>query len=728
MRTRPARRTRLAVLLLAALARAAAGEEIARLKQLSLEELLDVPITAASSLPERPSGAPWSAHVVTEETIRARGYATLIDLLEDVPQFEIQHKASERIWSIVSVRGLFGNERLLILYDGVRITPPTGNLYALSTQFSLRDAKRVEIVVGPMSALYGADAFSGVINIVTKKGGEIGGARLMGGYGLYGTSDVSLSAGAPFLNGAEFSAAAHRYASDEPPMPRLYPGDFAKAPPVPARPYDAGTGSLFVHARLNLGLFEAGYLRMNESHPSAAGVKPEFSLYAEEARFKTNYSNLYAKHSFVSDDERWKFDTQAAYHFYEIDPQSRFINTFSLFRDAHKYAFDRTYDLREQITYWLADEAPLVAGLSYEDHSSLAYSADLDRPFDTGQSADSQGFLYPGSDVVDLNGRPLGIPVDFHYLQYQNLGAFAQLGLKRERVSVALGARFDHNTRYGDAVNPRIGAVFEPIDKLTLKANYGEAFLAPSPFRTHGHFGSFTPTTNGLGQITGLQSFFFTLPNPGLRPEKLREWDAGASYRFTEAFWGALNGYYAEVTNLIQDDVVSGPGTYKGWPVAAIAGSVNRGFARTYGVTARVDALAHAGRWTFKPNAAYTYSAGSVDGNVLAYSAKHSVQTGVEAGRGKLTLYPRLIYRGRTYNTTKDPSGRLQSSAPYALVNVHVRYADIITKPLRLSSYLGVTNLFDTRYRNAAFTIGTAAFPAIPQDPLRVAGGLELEF
>ncbi len=726
--TRFFRRPGLALLLLTALAGTAAGAEVERLKRLSLEELLDVPITAASSLPERPSGAPWNAHVVTEETIRVRGYATLLELLEDLPQFEIQHNDSEHRRNIVSVRGLFGNERLLILYDGVRVTPPSGDVYALSTQFSLRSAKRVEIVVGPMSALYGPDAFSGVINIVTKTGGEIGGARLMGGIGSYGASDVSASAGAPFLQGAEFSAAAHRYASDEPFLPGYYPGDFASAAPGTARRYDAGTGSLFFHTRLSLDGFEAGYLRMNESHSSATGVKPEFSPYVAEARFQTNDSNFYAKHSIVSDDERWKVDSQAAYHFYEIDPQSRFINTFSLFRDAYKYAYDRTFEFREQATYRFADDAPLVLGLSYEDHASLAYSADLDRPFDPSQSADSQAFLYPGSDVVDLNGRPLGIPVDFHQLQYQNLGSFVQLGLKRERVSVALGARFDHNTRYGDAVNPRIGAVFEPVDKLTLKADYGEAFLAPSPYRTHGHFGSFTPTTNGLGQVTGLRSDFFHLPNAGLRPEKLKEWDAGVSYRFTEGFWATLNGYYAEVTQLIQDNVVSGAGTYKGWPVAVVEGAANRGFARTYGATARIDALALVGRWSFKPNAAYTYSAGSVDGEVLPYSAKHTVQTGVEAGLGRLTVYPRLLYRGRTYSATKDPQGRLQSSAPYALVNLYARYSHIITKPLRLSSHLGVTNLFDQRYRNAAFTAGSVGFPSVPQDPIRVAGGLELEF
>ncbi|MCM2305131.1 MAG: TonB-dependent receptor [Elusimicrobia bacterium] len=725
----PARPRRLPTLaLLWAFSAAASGAEIPRLKKLSLEELLDVPITAASSVQERPSAAPWSARVVTEETIAARGYATLLDLLEELPELEVQRKASERRLNLVSVRGLLGNERLVILYDGVRVTPATGDTYALSSQFSLRGAKRVEIALGPMSALYGADAFSGVINVVTKKGGELDGARLSGGHGQHGTSDASLSAGSTFPAGGELSVTAHRRASDEAHLPGIYPGDYAGAPPVPAPRYEAGTGSLFLNARLNIQRFELGVLRFTESHPSGTGVKPEFTLYGDAQRFRTEHGALYAKHALSSDDDRWTFEAMSSLTTYEIDPKTRFNNRFSLFRDAYKYAYDRTVELHGKVTYRLAEEAPLVAGLVYSDHSSLAYTNDLDHPFDPGQSGPSQGYLFPGSNVVDLNGKALGIPLDFHHLHYENVGVFAQLGLRRGPWNVALGTRFDHNTRYGDSVNPRVGVAVEPAERLTLKANYGEAFLAPAPFRTHGEFGSFSPVTNGLGQVTGLESSFINTANPGLRPEKLRAWDAGACFRFSDGLWASLDGWYTEISNLIQDNVVSGPGTFKGWPVASMATTVNRGFARTYGWTARLDALALAGAWSIKPNASLSYTNGSVDGEVLPYSARHAAQAGVEARLGRLSLYPRVLYRGRTYSATRDPQGGLQSSAPYAVVNAHARMADLVARPFRLSAYLGASNLLDTRYRNAANTVASVGFPASPQDPVRFVGGVEVEF
>lgn len=735
------------------------AQEVERLKQLSLEQLLNVPIEAASTIEQRPSDVPASAYVVTEETIRARGYSTLLDLIEDLPQFEIQHKASETRRNIVTVRGLFGNERLVILYNGIRVTPPSGDIYALGTQFSLRNAKRVEIVVGPMSALYGPDAASAVINVVTKSGSETSDATVQGAYGQYETQDVSVSAGGaldtlpfttvPFLSGAELSVTAHRYASAEPFLPRYYPGDFAWfnnqyqtgsertspfAPPtaltaVPVRPFDAGTNSLFMHAQLKVDDFEAGYVRTSESHPSATGVKPDFSLYVEDAVFQTDYSSLYGKHTYVSEDARWRLASQASYSLYEIDPRSKFLNTFSLYKDAFKYGYDRTLALDERLTLELSEAMPLILGFAYEDHSALAYSADLPRQFDTNQSAVSQGFNYPGSEVADLNGRSLAVPIQFHYLQYQNFGSFAQMQFNQwHGLQATVGARFDHNTRYGDSVNPRVGIVAHPAERLTLKLNYGEAFLAPSTFRSQAHFGTFVPVTNGLGQITGLQSFFFHLPNPDLRPEKLRQWDSDAAVSLTENMRASLNGYYTEATNLIQDDVQTGPGSFAGFPVAQVETAKNIGFARAYGVTARLEALARLGLWTLKPDAAYSYSAGKSAGDVLPYSAKHTIHSGLELSRGKLSLYPRLTYRARSYNRAKDTAGNLQSNAAFVVADVYVRYSDIIVKPFRVSSFLSVTNVTDQRYRNASFTIASVGFPATPQDPIRVVGGLVAEF
>lgn len=738
----------LAVLLLTPVGRPAA-EEIPELRRLSLEELLDVPIVAASGLEERPSDASASAYVVTAETIRRRGYATLLDLLEDLPQFEVARNASETRRNVVTVRGLFGNERVVILYDGIRLTPPSGDIYALNTQFSLRGAKRVEIVVGPMSALYGPDAASAVINIVTNKGGEVQGGSASAAYGQHDTTDASLAAGRALLPGAEVAVTAHRYSSGEPFLPARYPGDFAWfqnqyqagfertspfAPPsavttVPVRPYDAASGSLFLHARLDLKDFELGFLRTTESHSSSTGVKPEFGLYVKDAVFSTNYSSLYAKHGYVSDDGRWSLGTTLAYHVYEIDPRSRYINTFSSYQDAFKYGYDRSLEFDQRLIVKLTEAAPLILGLAFEDHSALPYTSDLSHAFDPSASAVSQGFLYPGSNITDLNGKSLAVPVDFNYVQYQNVGVFAQLQFKKwDWLQATVGARYDHSTLYGDALNPRAGVVVKPAEKLTLKLNYGEAIQAPSTFRSYAHFGSFVPATNGLGQVTGLQSFFFHVPNPDLKPEKLRELEGDAAYVVAADFKLSLNGYYTQTSNLIQDDSPIGPGTFKGWPVASRETSVNRGFTRTYGATARLDYRTDAGAWTLKPNAAYTYSGGSTAGDVLTYSARNTVQGGLEVERGKFSVYPSVIWRGRSYNKAKAPDGSLQSNGAFARVNLFVRYSDIVAKPFRLSAFAGVTNLADTRYTNASFTAGSSGFPTTPQDPRRVAGGFVVDF
>ncbi|MCK5584041.1 MAG: TonB-dependent receptor plug domain-containing protein, partial [Elusimicrobiales bacterium] len=106
----------------------------AELGGLTLEDLLDIPIKASSFTDEKPSESAALAHVITEETIRARGYATLLDLLEDVPQVEIAHLAGTDTNNILTVQGINGNERIQIFIDGIRVTPVSGNFYALGRQ------------------------------------------------------------------------------------------------------------------------------------------------------------------------------------------------------------------------------------------------------------------------------------------------------------------------------------------------------------------------------------------------------------------------------------------------------------------------------------------------------------------------------------------------------------------------------------------------------------------
>ncbi len=112
---------------------------------------------------------PMSVTVMTAEDVRKSGARTVGELLEDVPGVQIQNDGSQGL-KRVSIRGEDAF-RTLVLIDGQKISEQK----SMSGSPMLIDAsriERIEVIKGPASVLYGSDAIGGVVNIITKKGGE----------------------------------------------------------------------------------------------------------------------------------------------------------------------------------------------------------------------------------------------------------------------------------------------------------------------------------------------------------------------------------------------------------------------------------------------------------------------------------------------------------------------------------------------------------------------------
>lgn len=130
--------------------------------------------------------APAAVYVITSQDIRARGYKTLVEALHDVPGFDIIHVYGI-FPDLIHQRGLVGNNQRTLLYvDGIPDNNITENAFlAGSTRFPLHHVERIEIVSGPASALYGANAFNGIINIITRDGTGPDATRVEAFYGNY---------------------------------------------------------------------------------------------------------------------------------------------------------------------------------------------------------------------------------------------------------------------------------------------------------------------------------------------------------------------------------------------------------------------------------------------------------------------------------------------------------------------------------------------------------------
>jgi len=78
--------------------------------EMSLEELMNLEVTSASRIPEKSADVPATIYLITENQIRTRGYTNLEEVLEDIPEIEIQKKSSVEYSNYFTIRGVDGSE------------------------------------------------------------------------------------------------------------------------------------------------------------------------------------------------------------------------------------------------------------------------------------------------------------------------------------------------------------------------------------------------------------------------------------------------------------------------------------------------------------------------------------------------------------------------------------------------------------------------------------------
>ena len=125
--------------------------------------------------------------IITREEIERAPVRSVEDLLNHVAGVDILQRGPHGVQADISLRG--GSfDQTAILLNGVNLTNPHTGHYSFNIPINLSDIERIEIVQGPSSFVYGASAFSGGVNIITKKDSESNGfAKLEGGmHGLFG--------------------------------------------------------------------------------------------------------------------------------------------------------------------------------------------------------------------------------------------------------------------------------------------------------------------------------------------------------------------------------------------------------------------------------------------------------------------------------------------------------------------------------------------------------------
>lgn len=179
--------------------------------------------------------APATVVVVTAEEIERRGYQDLAAVLDDLPGFDVS-RGNGFAYVDFYQRGYRADStnRTLFLVDGVEQNDLLSNVPHISRQYPLSNVERVEVIYGPASTIYGANAFTGVINVVTRTPaalvapGERFAVRALASGGSFDTEAVDLTlAGRTGSGSLGWSLTARRFRSDEQDLSGFPEWDFA---------------------------------------------------------------------------------------------------------------------------------------------------------------------------------------------------------------------------------------------------------------------------------------------------------------------------------------------------------------------------------------------------------------------------------------------------------------------------------------------------------------------
>ena len=177
-----------AVALSLCVAQAAAADNgastIGELKQLNVEDLMNVQVTSVARHPEKLIAAASAIQVITQEDIRRSGATSIPEALRLADNLQVAQKNSHD-WAI-SARGFntaLAN-KLLVMIDGRTVyTPLYSGVFWDAQDYVLADIDRIEVISGPGGALWGANAVNGVINIITKSAKDTQGLYAQAGGG-----------------------------------------------------------------------------------------------------------------------------------------------------------------------------------------------------------------------------------------------------------------------------------------------------------------------------------------------------------------------------------------------------------------------------------------------------------------------------------------------------------------------------------------------------------------
>jgi outer membrane receptor for ferrienterochelin and colicins len=433
------------------------------LGEASLEELGNIQVYSASKHMQSTHDAPSSVTVVTADEIQKYGYRNLADILRSVPGFYVTY---DRDYTFIGVRG-FGrlgdwNSRILVLIDGHRSNNNVLGQAMMGNEFlvDVDMIERVEIVLGPSSSLYGANAFFAVINVITRSAQQVKDWELSFQGGSFGTYEGRATYGHQFhglgvlLSGTFYDSQGQTLFFPEFNSPATNNGITSD---TDYESYKHILATLTFHGFTLQGLFSTRTKIVPTAYFGA-----EFNDPADLNVDSHQYLNLGYQHLIG----KWQLDAHTSYDQARLQgpvPEAPLMPGDPIVLD--------TFSFRGN---WWTGEVKVSRDLFERNHVTFGSEIRDNLRQDQGDLVNP-----PNAFTQDLNTSLIA-------------AFYAQDELAiTSRLTLNAGLRYDHYSTFGGTTNPRLALIYRPAGKTTLKLLYGKAFSAPDVYEITPDFGSF---------------------------------------------------------------------------------------------------------------------------------------------------------------------------------------------------------------------------------------------
>jgi len=556
-------------------------DEGSLLEQLSVDDLDTVmrktviEINTASRSMKAISDLPFTSYVITRKEIQENNYRTLTDVLKNIPGVRVSQPGSSKTGETFTINGLLGNYYTKILINGIPVNPSGAAGMPIGAQLPIKQAERIEVITNPSSAIYGADAMGGVINIITEqnqKRSTYGNAIFS--IGDYGYNEMDLLIGGrvgkdkdivKYNFFANYSAHSdmnikNGYSSlyDLTNYPHVDTSGLATNPLFEGTATDPFLGNMPTsNSMYGIGVeykdLKFSMFSMKRLSHSSVGNLPYFSSYQlpntywgeRISRYSLSYSKAFSK---------LNSQTNLSYLRYRMDNGSSELLVNSVLNELNGLAFiygasdDINFD---QVFNFVVNERSSIAlGGDYTYSGNLpiyqllirSFTPNSYKAFSTSLESNESGYYELSEDELDfMNKLYDGNYEDLSPFTFYKYGLFAQYDYSTEKLNALFDLRYDNHSIYGPAWSPRASALFKATSKFWIKGEYSRSFKSPSSYYKYSSFARRKRTIS-----------YFPFPNTKLEYEQLESVELSFIYMPTKNYsFEILSNYYKRRNEIV---------------------------------------------------------------------------------------------------------------------------------------------------------------------------------